>query len=237
MSRLLLRLDDASPRRNIDNWNRIENLLSSFGIKPLVGVIPDNQDPSFAAYPFDVHFWDMVHHWIDVGWAVGMHGYNHLYSTEDGGINPVNARSEFAGISLLEQEEKIEKGIRIMHEHNIFPKVFFAPSHTFDKNTLAALQKKSEIRIISDTIANDVYYKDGFYFVPQQSGRVRDLPFKVITFCYHPNVMTENNYKELEQYVEKNRGYFIGFNELELKMRKRNIYDNIMEYVYFKRRK
>lgn len=237
MSQYILRLDDASPRRNISNWIRMEKILNIYNIKPLVGVIPQNQDPSFSIYPFDSDFWSVVHGWINNGWTIAMHGYNHVFSTDDGGINPINYRSEFAGLSLPEQEAKIEEGIRIMHEHNIFPKVFFAPAHTFDENTLLALKNKSDIIIISDTIANSTYYKAGFYFVPQQSGRVRKLPLKTVTFCYHPNNMTENDFIELEKFIEKNKRLFISFCELELKRRKKNMFDRLLEYIYFKIKK
>jgi predicted deacetylase len=87
-----------------------------------------------------------------------------------------------------------------MREHGIDPKVFFAPAHTFDNNTLIALKECSNIRIISDTIANDVYSQFGFTFVPQQSGRVRKLPFKTVTFCYHPNVMNDDEFVRLEKF-------------------------------------
>ena len=40
MKRYIIRLDDAASTRNIINWNRIENLLDKFQVKPLVGVIP-----------------------------------------------------------------------------------------------------------------------------------------------------------------------------------------------------
>ena len=79
-----------------------------------------------------------------------------------------------------------------MREHGIDPKVFFAPAHTFDNNTLIALKECSNIRIISDTIANDIYTKYGFTFVPQQAGRVRKQPFRTVTFCYHPNTMNDD---------------------------------------------
>lgn len=76
----------------------------------------------------------------------------------------------------------IQHGVDVLKGHDIKPKVFFAPSHIFDENTLVALKEESDIRIISDTIANDVYFENDFYFIPKQSGRVRKLPFKVCTF-------------------------------------------------------
>ena len=65
------------------------------------------------------------------GWTIAMHGYTHVYSSEDGGINPVNLRSEFAGHSIIEQRKKISAGLKILMKNNLYPKLFFAPAHHF----------------------------------------------------------------------------------------------------------
>ena len=132
----------------------------------MVGVIPDNRDSSLTeTYKQDPEFWDKTARWKEKGWELALHGCYHKYTTEEGGINPVNKRSEFAGVPLDKQKEMIRHGVDILKSHNIEPKVFFAPSHTFDENTLIALKEESNIRIISDTIANDVYLENGFYFI------------------------------------------------------------------------
>lgn len=236
MSKYILRLDDACEKMDIEKWDRMEQLLDKYAVKPLVGVIPHCEDPMMDDYPVDSKFWSKVNNWISKDWSIAMHGYNHVYSTDCGGINPINKRSEFAGEPLEVQKEKIRKGISIMREHGINPKIFFAPSHTFDRNTLLALKAESDINIISDTIANDVYYQDDFQFVPQQSGRVRKLPFKVVTFCYHPNMMQENDFIYLEQFLEKNAALFIKFESVVKEKRKKSIFDKILEKIYFLRK-
>ena len=236
MSKYILRLDDACEKMDIEKWDRMEQLLDKYGVKPLVGVIPHCDDPMMDNYPIDSKFWSKVNNWITKDWSIAMHGYNHVYSTECGGINPINKRSEFAGEPLEVQKEKIRKGISIMREHGINPKIFFPPSHTFDRNTLLALKAESDIKIISDTIANDVYYQDDFQFVPQQSGRVRELPFKVVTFCYHPNMMQENDFVYLEQFLEKNAVLFTKFELIVNEKRKKSILDKILEKIYFLRK-
>lgn len=47
--------------------------------------------------------------WKEKGWTPELHGYTHVFETNDGGINPVNRRSAFAGVSL--EREKKENGI------------------------------------------------------------------------------------------------------------------------------
>ena len=233
-----MRLDDASDYMDVPKWKRMEELLDAYHIKPLVGIIPDNQDPSLVhSYERNLDFWDTVVHWQDKGWELALHGCYHKYTTTDGGINPINQRSEFAGIPLNEQCKMIRHGIRILREHQVHPKIFFAPSHTFDNNTLLALKKESDIRIISDTIANDVYYQDDFYFIPQQSGHVRKLPFKVTTFCYHPNMMDESSFSLLDTFLKENSDTFTKAEDISLSKRHLSIYDKFLRKLYFAKRR
>lgn len=231
-----IRLDDASEKRDIVLWDKMEKLLDEHNVKPLVGVIPNCEDPMMENYTFDKNFWDRVQQWSDKGWKIALHGYNHVCTTLEGGINPVNERSEFAGVPLDIQKEKIRKGVEIFRQYGINPKVFFAPSHTFDENTIVALGECSDIRIISDTVANKPYCKYGMTFIPQQSGRVRKLPFNTVTFCYHPNTMKEKDFVELEAFLKANRSMFSDFCAKETK-RKFGVKDWFLKQLYFIRRK
>lgn len=109
--------------------------------------------------------------------------------------------------------------------------------HTFDANTLEALKKESNIRIISDTIANDIYFHNDFFFIPQQSGRCRKLPFKVTTFCYHPNIMSEVDFINLEIFLKKYCNLFKSVDDLQMKKRKMSLIDYMLKEFYFIRRK
>lgn len=233
----ILRLDDACETMDKEKWDRLERLLDKYGVKPLVGVVPFNQDDNLKIDSFDYKFWDKVKEWEKKEWEIAFHGYNHVYISKSGGINPINQRSEFAGIDYNKQLEKIKLGYEIFKKRNIIPRVFFAPSHTFDLNTLRALREITTINIISDTIANDIYKENGFYFIPQQTGKVRNLPFRIITFCYHPNNMKEDDFIILENFIKKYQKRFIKFNNLNLKDRKLNFYDKILKFLYFRKRR
>ena len=226
-----MRLDDACEKRDVDKWKRMEQLLDSYEIKPLVGVIPHCEDIMMAEYPEDADFWNRVEQWIAKGWTIALHGYNHVYGTQHGGMNPVNRRSEFAGEPLEVQKEKIKNGVAILQKHKIDPQVFFAPSHTFDEKTLIALKECSNIRIISDTIAVAPYTKYGFTFVPQQTGQARKLPFNTVTFCYHPNMMQENDFERLEIFLHTFKRQFIPF-PTEKTKRKYSVFDKLIRYLY-----
>ena len=233
----LIRLDDASDHMNIEAWSRVERMLDEHGVKPLVGIIPVNQDPMLLQFVADPGFWEKARRWQEKGWRIALHGYEHLYSTECAGISPVHNRSEFAGLPLKIQREKIRKGVRILTEHGLVPTAFFAPSHTFDWNTVEALRLESNIRTISDTIANNVYCCRGFTFIPQQVGRVRELPFKVATICLHPNFITDTELDEIGAFLKAHSGEFLDPNAIALTTRKRSLLDRGYEVAYFLKRK
>lgn len=238
MSRYLLRLDDASDFMDVEKWLQMERLLDQYDVKPIFGIIPKNTDASLInKYKRNPDFWELMQSWIAKDWTPAMHGYEHRYVTKSGGINPINKRSEFAGLPYEEQREKLEKGYAILKDHDIEPEIFFAPSHTFDENTLKALEDTTPIRIIADTIASNIYKKGVFWFIPQQSGRVRKLPFRTVTFCYHPNTMDDTAFEMLKVFLNNNHRCFSRFSRLQFKERELNGFDLMLRKVYFIRRK
>ena len=234
MKKFILRLDDACETMDRRKWKKMEELLDKYNIQPLVGVVPYNEDDNLIIDSYDENFWEKVKKWQSKKWSIALHGYNHVYISENPGINPIHKRSEFAGVIYEIQKEKIKKGYQKFLDNRIEPRIFFSPSHTFDETTLKVLKECTNIRIISDTIANDVYYENGFYFVPQQSGRVRNLPFKVVTFCYHPNTMQEEEFFILENFLKEHRKKFINIEKLIYKKRKLSLYDKFLKFLYFK---
>lgn len=236
MTKFIIRLDDACERMNTERWDALEGLLDKYNVKPLVGIIPYCEDGAMEQYPVDGDFWSKAARWIQKGWTVAMHGYNHCYTSKCGGINPVNALSEFAGLTLEEQKEKITQGVAVMRSHGINPTVFFAPGHTFDENTLEALKACSDIRIVSDTVANKPYRKHGITFVPLQGGVVRRLPFDTVSFSLHPNYMDDASFDNLESFLQSNGCRLVSFPAVEVR-RKRSAYDALLQFAYLKRRK
>lgn len=237
----LIRLDDACLTMDSANWGRIETILDENGIKPMVGVIPNNEDPKQQIDSVDEDFWNKVHQWEDKGWTIALHGYNHCYSSDGGlkGLNPMWSRSEFAGLSFEEQRMKIRKGVAIMREHGINPKYFFAPSHTFDENTLNALREESDIRIISDTIATKPYrYKD-FIIIPQFGGQCREMRLSgVFTFCLHPTTMENEAFEKTNNFLRTHREMFTSFWDLDLSnVTTKSLFDKLLSWGYYTIRK
>lgn len=233
----LIRLDDASDHMHIENWARVERMLDENGIKPLVGVIPMNHDPKLLKFREDPGFWQKVRDWQAKGWRIALHGCEHVYCTKSGGMNPVHSRSEFAGLPLEIQREKIRTGLAALREKGLNPDIFFAPSHTFDENTLEALRLESDIRIVSDTVANDTYCRNDFTFIPQQSGRVRELPFKVTTICLHPNNLSDREFEEIETFFKAHGDAFADPNAIGVTGRRLGLLDHAYRAAYSLKRK
>lgn len=230
---LCVRLDDACPWYNKERWLRFESLLDGFGIKPLVGVIPKYEGHMKESNVKDDFFWERVDDWQKKGWSIALHGFNHTYRTVSGGVNPINHRSEFAGVPYEEQVDMIHKGLRVFKEHNINPIAFFAPSHTYDNNTILALLKESPIRVVSDGISLDAYQELGMLFVPLVPGR--NLPFsKINTLCYHPSLIeTEEEWHRIETQLRNNLQRIVPFSEVCKSNRGITILDRIVRKIYF----
>ena len=234
-NKYLIRLDDACPYMDVRKWQHVENLLDKYGIKPLVGIIPANADSATMMDEEDPLFWDKVHHWIEKGWEMALHGYNHVCISDEGknGLNPVWRRSEFAGVSLEVQKDKIRKGLAIMNENGVNPKFFFAPSHTFDENTLKALKDCSSIRFVSDMIATKPFQYYGLTFVPCQMGVLREMLIPGYwCACYHPNQMSGEDFNALEDFIKSHHQDFVSFSKIP-NAGKRSLMDRILSIAYY----
>ena len=216
----LIRLDDACPYMDREKWQRMEDILDKYDVKPLVGIIPANADPNTMIDPEDNTFWDKAHSWEKKGWQIALHGFDHVCISDGGmeGLNPFWKRSEFAGLPLEQQCDKIRKGYTILKEHGFKSEYFFAPSHTFDRNTMEALRQETDIRIISDTIGRYPYKKGDFVFIPQISGHCVKMPISgIYTFCFHPNTMNDSAFVALERFLERYRDHFTDFDSIDIK--------------------
>ena len=234
MPKYILRLDDASDYMDTEKWEHVSILLDELTIKPIFGIIPQNRDEALTSrYDQNPHFWEWVYQRLAKGWVPAMHGYEHRYVSKDGGIHPVNNSSEFAGLPYEEQCRKIATGYAVLKAHGIETEIFFAPAHTFDENTLRAIKNTTPIRVISDTVAYDTYKWGDFWFIPQQSGKVRRLPVPVVTFCYHPNRMDNVDFENLKKFCKKFRSSFITYKHIKKTNRSLNIVDSILKKMYF----
>ncbi len=242
--KLLIRLDDACPTMKQDNWNRIEKILDDYNIKAIVAVIPDCKDPNLRFDEHDRNFWDRVIDWQNKGWTIAQHGYQHVYHRVDKRKNilKIHNFSEFTELPLEEQKQKIKKGYELMKNRGINPNVFIAPAHAFDLNTLKALKEMTDIKIIGDGYAYDIYYYKGFFWIPQILGAVRErwlkilefLKFKVVTIALHPNVMSSKEIDRFDNFIKRNFSIISSIQEFFLIKRVRTCREKYFEKVFTK---
>lgn len=238
-ARYIVRLDDACATMDRKKWERIEEILDRYSISPIVAVIPSNQDPQMRINPEDELFWDRVRAWQAKGWHIALHGFEHRYVTQSRGIIPMNAYGEFSSRPLEEQKEKILKGLAIFAQEGIETKIWVAPAHNFDHQTLEAL-RESPIQIISDGIAHEPYRERGFFWIPCQLSSLIPQKSGLWSACYHPNTMGEKEFEDLERFLNSHsHSVLSNLSSLEglYGHRKRTLKERLYFYAYFLNRR
>src|SRR5437588_8124748 len=151
--KVLVRLDDFTPNRNVSRWGQIEYVLDSLGIKPLVACIPS--DRYFGPAPTTEEFWDQVRKLQRKGWAIAVHGETHLVTPIAPGTSQeifFAEKAEFVGLPEDVQLQKVARAWRAFAEQGVRPKVFVAPNHGFDANTVRAICKHGAMPFVSDGV-------------------------------------------------------------------------------------
>lgn len=192
-AKFLVRMDDACPTMRASAWSALESAFDRLAIRPIVGVIPDNQDRSLHVDPPAHDFWGLVRRWQDKGWTIALHGLHHTYHripASARALVPMHRESEYVGLPLARQRAMFRAGMAIFRAERVAPTMFMAPSHTFDEATLQALLMETDITTVTDGLALAPHRRSGLRWIPQQLWRFRRLPFGVWTVCLHPNVMT-----------------------------------------------
>lgn len=238
MTKYLIRLDDACPTMNVDKWARMEAILDKYGIRPMVGIVPDNKDKKLMQSPAAPNFWDKARAWQSKGWTIALHGLQHQYHKCKGGLNPLWTDSEFCGLDYDTQLQSLSRGKELLTDQGLNVEYFFAPSHTFDLNTVKALQSIGIYRI-SDTIALEPYRRFNTVFIPQIGGKCRKMPMAgTYTFCFHPNTMKDKDFIELDTFLSENQDAFIGFDDIDYNaVGNLGLKSRILRTIYFIRRK
>lgn len=240
ITRYLIRLDDACPTMSRERWNKVEAVLDKYGVQPMVGIVPNCKDEKLMLDIHDVRFWEKAYGWKEKGWAIALHGYDHDYISDKGleGLNPLWKRSEFAGVPLEYQRKKIRSGVSVLKEKGLDAKFFFAPSHTFDANTLEALRLESEIRIISDMYTLKPYREGDFVFIPCQLGHPQNMLLPgIYTICLHPNTFNDDAFMKLDTFLKANQKIIISFNNIDIeKVGEKSWLDKLVSWAYYKRR-
>ena len=73
--RIAIRLDDITADMNWEKFLRFKDLMDRYGVKPLLGIVPDNHDSKLKVDPPREDFWEYLKERRDKdGWILCMHG-------------------------------------------------------------------------------------------------------------------------------------------------------------------
>jgi len=168
MRQISVRFDDICPTMNYEKFELANNALREIGIKPLLGVVPECKDPELLIEQEHSDFWTYIRELQKQGYIIAMHGYTHFCDTHGKGVVNDSPNSEFVGLPYEVQFERIRKGKEVLLQHGITTNIFFAPSHSYDRNTLKAL-KANGFRYISDGKSCKPYVQEGIICIPCRS--------------------------------------------------------------------
>lgn len=198
--KILIRFDDICSTMDWEQWHKAEELLCLYDIKPLIGVVPDNKDDSLNVQSSKDNYWSIVKDYEHRGYKIAMHGYQHIYDTDSAGMVADACRSEFAGHSYKVQYEKLKRGYDIMKSHGVETDTFFAPSHSYDKNTLKAL-KQIGFKYVDDGKTNSILNREGIMCVPCKHGGVPRIGKNgMYTVVFHTNMWALNGNKGYDNF-------------------------------------
>ena len=222
---ILIRLDDIAENMNWNLMEQSERLFDKYKIKPVLGVIPNNEDKELLTFPKKNNFWEEVRKWKDKGWEISMHGSHHVYdmNTNKKDYFSHGGKSEFFGHSLETQTSKIKSGLKKFEEENIKIRSFFAPNHTYDNNTFHAL-KNSGINEIIDGYGLMPYVKNNIKFIPQLFYKNISLPFGIQSTQIHLNEWTQEDFSDFEKFITKNLNKIISYNQAIKKINNNSLY-------------
>lgn len=229
--KIAVRMDDISPAMDWDRFEAFRALLNEYGVKPLIGVVPDNRDENLNRGRENADFWLYVKQLQESGWVVALHGYQHVYTKKKGGMFPLNDFSEFAGVSYEKQRDMLEKGREIMEAHGVVTDIFMAPAHSYDRNTLEALKQTGFYRI-TDGFGKRPYRWLGMDFYPisfrLENSLKKDKGFT--TMVVHTNTINEKDMEKYRRILEERE--VISFREyLKEQPVKRTVFGRLAEYL------
>ena len=192
---------------------RYLSLVARYGIRPILAVIPDNQDPALNLESHDPAFWDRVKSLEAAGATIAMHGYRHQCTSQGKSLLGLHTTTEFAGIEESQQRIWIRCGLSILRDQGLCPRLFVAPRHGFDRSTLRALALEG-LGILSDGFAQRPFTHHDVIWIPQQLWEPVKKSSGLWTICIHTNTAPESSAQKLERFLEQNFRSFTSFDEV-----------------------
>lgn len=231
--KVAVRLDDITSDMDWGKFYKFKEILDKYQINPLIGVVPDNQDKTLMINPKKEAFFLYVKELEAQGWSIAQHGYQHTYKNHKGGLFPLNYDSEFTGDSYELQYERLQKGTEILEKNGIIPKIYMAPSHSFDRNTIKALLDLGFTHI-TDGFGKTPYKRHGITFLPIAFHSKKSLQKKkgVTTLVFHTNTLSDSSIANWDKLFGTHQKNLISYDQfLSYPAKERNWIGNVKEYL------
>jgi predicted deacetylase len=206
-AQFLLRFDDLCPTMRLSQWGRLLPVMEELGIRPILAVVPDNQDRDLQRKPADPEFWAGMRALEAAGATTALHGFRHLCSSVGKSLVPLHELSEFAGVDEHTQSQWIRTGLTMLREQGLNPKVWVAPRHGFDRTTLRALRAEG-IKVLSDGLTRIPFLRCGMTWIPQQLWEPAEKRHGVWTICTHCNSASGTQVDALVAFMRRNARSF-----------------------------
>jgi predicted deacetylase len=203
----ILRCDDLCPTSSRERWRRFELLIEEFGIHPILAVVPDNRDPDLQLSAADPEFWSRMRALEQAGASIALHGYRHESKSRGRSLLALHGTTEFAGVPEEIQRQWIHAGLEILRGHGLNPRIWVAPRHGFDAQTLRALREEG-IDVLSDGFARVPFKRGGMTWIPQQLWGPVEQTQGLWTICVHPDAAEDSLVDRLRAFLREHAAQF-----------------------------
>ncbi|MDE3201704.1 MAG: DUF2334 domain-containing protein [Acidobacteriota bacterium] len=209
----LLRFDDFCPTMSWPRWQPFQRLLEHYRIRPILAVIPHNEDASLMVDEPINGYWAHLRRLEAHGATIALHGFRHVCTAQGKGLIPLHADTEFAGVTEEQQVEWLRSGLEILRSHSLHPRLFVAPRHGFDDATLRALHAV-DLPYLSDGLSHEPVRRGGVTWIPQQLWEPVEQSSGLWTICMHSNTATAAQFSRLERFLKLHAARFTNFDEI-----------------------
>lgn len=211
----LLRFDDLCPTMSKERFERFMDIIERHEIRPILAVVPANQDPELKVDKADPAFWTRLRALESAGATIALHGYRHVCNSAGLSMVGKHSRTEFAGVSEGIQREWIHKGLETLRANGLTPRLFIAPRHGFDSATLRALLEEG-LGCLSDGYASRAFRRGGVLWIPQQLWEPVKKSHGLWTICLHSNTAKLELFERLDAFLSENSKHFTSFDRVIL---------------------
>jgi predicted deacetylase len=209
----LLRFDDFCPTMSRTRWHRFLPLIREFGIKPILSVVPDNQNPELMLSNPDPGFWIQMKQLAGAGATIAMQGFHNVCASHGKSLIGSQRETEFAGVDEGQQREWIRSGLSILRGHGLEPRLFVAPHRGFDDGTLRALGAEG-FCFLSDGFGKAPYSRGGIVWIPQQISLPEYRSTGLWTISIPCNSAPNTVLGTLGEFLRRHAGQFTSFDRV-----------------------